>query len=131
MYGREGGIQWLPFSDEAYSDKEVTVAVHTCMSFAPKIAVVVDNHLLLAICTSDVVEGNTSSYLLDNEPCDDEGRVAVYRLMLQGVDVDNHPISRCTESRWDPHYRMTGRPRHLRLAHRRGCSSCGALGGSA
>ena len=53
-----------------------------------------DNHSLLAIRTSDVVEGNISAYLLDNEPAGDEGRVAVYRLLLQGVDVDNLPIRR-------------------------------------
>ena len=53
--------------DEAYSDKEVSVAVHTCMPFAAKIAVVVDNHSLLAIHTSDV-EGNINAYLLDNKP---------------------------------------------------------------
>ena len=35
-------------------------------------------------------------------------RVAVYRLLLQGVDVDNVSIRRCTESRWDPLDRMTG-----------------------
>ena len=70
------------------------------MSFAPKIAVIVDNHSLLAIRTSDV-EGNISAYLLDNEPSNDEGRVVVYHLLLQGVDVDNLSTRRCTESRWD------------------------------
>ena len=64
------------------------------MSFAPKIAVVIDNHSLLAIRKSDV-EGNISAYLLDYEPCDDEGRVAVYRLLLQGVEVDNVSIRQC------------------------------------
>jgi len=54
------------------------------MSFAPKIVVVVDNHSLLAIRTSDV-EGNISAYLLDNESSDNEGSVAVYCLLLQGV----------------------------------------------
>ena len=79
------------------------------MSFAPKIAmVVVDNHSLFAVCTSDVVEGNISAYLLDNEPSDDEGRIAVYHLLLQGVDVDNFSIHLCTESRWDSLDRMTG-----------------------
>ena len=78
------------------------------MSFAPKIVVVVDNHSHLAIRTIDVVEGNTSAYLLDNEPSDDEGRVAVYRILLQGVDVDNLSIPQCTESRWEPLDRYTG-----------------------
>ena len=91
--------------DEA-SDKEVSVAVHTCMSSAPKIAVVVDNHSLIAI-QSDVVDGYISAYLLDNEPFDDEGRVAVYRLLLQGVNIDNLSIRRCTGSRWDPLEQMT------------------------
>ena len=77
------------------------------MSFEPMIAVVVDNHSLLAIRTSDIV-GDISAYLHDNEPSDDEGRVAVYPVLLQGVDVDNLPIRRCTESRWDPFDRMTG-----------------------
>ena len=58
-----------------------------------------------AIHTSDVVEGNISAYLLDNEPSDDEGQV-VHRLLLQGVD--NLSIRRSTESRWDPIDRMTG-----------------------
>ena len=75
------------------------------MSFAPKIAVIVDNHSLLAIHTSDEVEENISTYLLDNEPSDDEGRVAVYRLLLQGVDIDNISIRRYTG---DPLDRMTG-----------------------
>ena len=52
--------------DEAYSDKEVSVAVQTCISFAPKIGVVVDNHSLLAIRTSDIAEGNIGTYLFDN-----------------------------------------------------------------
>ena len=78
------------------------------MSFAPKIAVVVDNHSLLAIRTSDVVEGNISAYLLDNEPSDDEGRIAVNRLLLQGVVVDNLSIRCCTGSRWEPLDRMSG-----------------------
>ena len=39
------------------------------MSFAPKRAMIVNNHSLLAIRTSDV-EGNISAYLLDNEPSD-------------------------------------------------------------
>ena len=82
--------------DEAYSDKKVSVAVHTCMSFAPKIAVVVDNYSLLAIRTSDIREGNISAYLLDNEPSDDAGTVSVCRLLLQGVDVDNLSIRSCT-----------------------------------
>ena len=66
---------------------------------------VVDNHSLLAIRTSDV-EGNISAYLVDNESTNDEGRVVVYRLLLQGVevdvelDVDNLSTRRCTESRW-------------------------------
>ena len=77
------------------------------MSFAPKIAVVVDNHSLLAIHTSDV-EGNINAYLLDKELSDIEGRVAVYRLLLQGVEVDNVSIRRCTGKRWDPLDRMTG-----------------------
>ena len=77
--------------------EEVNVAVHTCMSFAPKIAVVVDNHSHLAIHTSDVVEWNISAYLLDNESSDDEG-----------VDVDNLSNRRCIGSRWDPLDRMTG-----------------------
>ena len=93
--------------DEAYSNKEVSVAVDICMSFAPKIAVVVANHSLLAIRTSDVVEGNISAYLLDNEPSDDEGCVVVYRLLLQDVDVDNLSIRRCTGSRWESLSRMT------------------------
>ena len=64
-----------------------------------------DNHSLLAIRTSDV-EGNISAYLVDNESTNDEGRVVVYRLLLQGVevdvelDVDNLSTRRCTESRW-------------------------------
>ena len=78
------------------------------MSFAPKIAVVVDNHSVLAIHTSDVVERNISAYLLDNEPFDDEGRVAIYCLLFQGVDIDNLSIRRCTEPRWDPLERKTG-----------------------
>ena len=57
------------------------------MSFTPKIALVVDNHSLLAIRTSDV-KGNINAYLVDNEPSNDEGRVVVYRLLLQGVEVD-------------------------------------------
>ena len=97
--------------DEEYSDYEVSVAVHACMSFAPKIAVVVDNHSLLAIRTSDV-EGNISAYLRDFEPSKDEGCVVVYRLVLQGVevdvDVDNLSTRRCTESRWDSLDGMTG-----------------------
>ena len=90
--------------DEAYSDEEVSVAVRTCKSFAPKIAVVADNHSLLAIHTSDVLEGNISAYLLDNESSDDEGSVAIYYLLLQGVDTDNLSIRRCNE----PIDRMTG-----------------------
>ena len=78
------------------------------MSFSPNIAVVVDNHSLLAIRTSDV-EGNISAYLLDDETTDDDGRVSVYRLLLQGVevDVDNLSIRRCTGWRWEPLNRMT------------------------
>ena len=65
------------------------------MSFAPKIFVVVDNRSLLAIRTSDV-EGIINAFIRDNEPSDDEGRVAVYRFLLQGVEVDNVSIRRCT-----------------------------------
>ena len=72
--------------DEAYSDEEVSAAVQTCMSIAPKIAVVVNNHSLLAIRTSEVVEGNISAYLRDNETSDDEGRVSAYGLLFQGID---------------------------------------------
>ena len=54
--------------DEAYSDEEVSVSVHTCMSFVPKIAVVVDVHSLFAIHTSDVVEGNISAYFSITSP---------------------------------------------------------------
>ena len=83
------------------------------MSFTPKIAVVVDKHSLLAIRTFDV-EGNISAYLVDNEPSNDEGRVVVYRLLLQGVEVhvdlnvDNLSTRRCTESRWHSLDGMTG-----------------------
>ena len=63
---------------------------------------------LLAIRTCDVVEGYISAYLLDNEHSHDECRVAVYRLLLQGVDVDNLSIRRCTKPRFDPLDRMTG-----------------------
>ena len=56
------------FCIDVHSDEEVSGALHTCMSFAPKIAVVVDNHSLLAIRTSDIAKGNISAYLLDNEP---------------------------------------------------------------
>ena len=79
------------------------------MSFASKIAVVVYNHSLLAIRTSDV-EGNISAYLLDYEPSKDEGRDVVYRQVLQGVEVDVDHLStpRCTVSRWDSLDGMTG-----------------------
>ena len=76
-------------------------------------AVVVDNHSLLAIRTSDV-EGNISAYLVDNEPSNDEGRFVVYRLLFQCVevdvelDVDNLSTRRCTESRWHSLDGMTG-----------------------
>ena len=54
-----------------------------------------------ASCNTHIrVEGNISAYLADNEPSNDEGRVAVYRLLLQGVevDVDNLSTRRCTDS---------------------------------
>ena len=62
------------------------------MSFAPKIAVIFDNHSLLAKHTSDVVEGNIGAYLLDNEPSD---------------DVDKLSMRRCTVWRWEPLNWMT------------------------
>ena len=120
--------------DEAYSDKEVSVAVHSCTSFARKIAVVVDNYSLLVLRTSDVVEGNISPYLLENDPYDNEGRVVVNRLLLQGVDVENISSRGCNELRWDPVRSddwLPRRPRHLCIACRQGCRSNGALGGSA
>ena len=85
---------------EAYSDNDVSVF---------RTAVVVDKHSLLAKHTSDI-EGRISAYLLDNEPSNDEGRVVVYRLVLQGVEVDVDHLStrRCTESRWDSLDGMTG-----------------------
>ena len=78
------------------------------MSFAPKIAVVVVNHSLLSIRTSDVVERNIIAYLLNDEASNDEGRVVVYHLLRQCVDIDNLLTRRCTDSRWDPVDRMTG-----------------------
>ena len=94
------------------------------MSFAPNIAMVVDNHSLLAIRTSDVVERNISAYLLDNEISDDYGRVAVYHLPLQGVDVDNldPPLHRIEMGAAQSDDWLPRRPRHLCLACRRGCS---------
>ena len=59
------------------------------MSFTPNIVMVVDNHSLFAIRTSDVLEANINAYLLNNETAHDHGRVAVYRLPLQGVVVDD------------------------------------------
>ena len=94
--------------DEAYSDNEVSVPVHACVSFAPKIALVVDNHSLFAIPTSEVVERNIIAYLLNDEASNDEGSVVIYHLLLQCVDVDNFSTRRCTDSRWDPADRMTG-----------------------
>ena len=77
------------------------------MSFAPKIAVVVDNHSLLAIRTSDIAKGNISAYLLDNEPSDDDGRVSVCRLPLQGVNVDDLSLRFSGRSKWEPLDRLT------------------------
>ena len=93
--------------DEAYSDEEVSVALHRCMSFAQKIAVVVDNHSLLAIRTSDIAKGNISACLLDNEPSDDDGRVSVCRLPLQGVNVDDLSLRFSGRLKWEPLDRLT------------------------
>ena len=66
------------------------------MSFAPKIAMVVNNHSLLAIRTSDVVKGNISVYLLNNETAHD-----------QGVDIDRLSLQCSGGSRWEVD-QMTG-----------------------
>ena len=77
------------------------------MSLAPKIAMVVDNHSLLAIRTSDIAKRNISACLLDNETSDDDGRVSVCRLPLQGVNVDDLSLRFSGRSRWEPFDRMT------------------------
>ena len=65
-----------------------------------------------ASCNTDI--RHRRKHLLDNESSNDEGCVVVYRLLLQGVevdfevDVDNLSTRRCTESRWDSLDGMTG-----------------------
>ena len=62
------------------------VTVHVCVSFSPQITMVVNNHMLLAVRTSDV-EGNIPAYLVGNETSHDD--LVAGRLSVQGVHVHN------------------------------------------